>query len=596
VVDAPAVSLVDLIRSPSLLPLLLLGFVLAMPLFAGAFWLRQVTLISIMALVVVGLNLSYGFAGELALGQAATYAAGAYTTAILATHGQNELAVTLPLAALVAALIGLLSGLPGLRLGGWSLAMTSFFLVLLVPSAVNIDPGLTGGLAGIFAIPRVHLFGRQLDPVGYYLTVVVSTALVFAAFRNFVRSRHGAALRTLRLSPVLSASLGMSVYRTKLLAYVLGAVPAGIAGCLFAYLDGFVAPESFGFGTAIAFLAASILGGSQSIYGALVGASLLQLGPLRSTAVQRYSLVVYGAFLIVGGVLLSGGVAGLGVQLVARLRRRRKQRPGARGGRGFAGSFPGLPLEVDEVSKHFGGVVALDRVTLRAEPREITAIIGANGSGKTTLLNLVSGFYRADAGSVRLGENDLARLRPYAVARRGVCRTFQTPSVPAGLTAAEVVATARYVRPWTGVLGTMLRLPRFRRVRADDRVIAVAALELVGLGHLADADAASLPLGTRRLLELGRGVASPPSLLLLDEPAAGLDARDLVELVRTVRAIRDGGGTVVLVEHNVPLVLDLADRVYVLRGGRVIASGTPAEIRGDATVAATYLGRPVEAR
>jgi branched-chain amino acid transport system permease protein len=560
------------------------------------YWLRQIELVAITAVVVLGLNLSYGFAGELALGQAAMYAAGAYTTGILATHGHNELALTLPAAALAAALIGLLSGIPGLRLGGWSLAMASFFLILLVPDVINIDPRLTGGLAGISAIPDMRILGTQLDGTGFYVTVVIVTTLVFAALRNLVISRHGAAFRVLRQSPILAASLGISVYRTKLVAYVLGAMPAGIAGCLFAHLDGFIAPESFGFSTAVAILAASILGGSQSVYGALVGAALLQLGPLRSTAFQRYSLVVYGAFLVIGGILFSGGVTGVGAGLLRRQLPARQpvHAPPSRttSGPGVdVGTFPGRALAVTAVNKQFGGVVALKAVTLAAGPGQITAIIGANGSGKTTLLNLISGFYQPDSGSLALGDDQLGKLSAHTVARRGVRRTFQTPAVPVGLTVAEVVATARYERPRTSVVSCILRMPRFQSVAKEDRAEALRLLGLFGIAEFADAEATSLPLGTRRLLEVARGVAARPSLLLLDEPASGVDTNDVVRLVDTIRRIRAGGATVVLVEHNFPLVLELADHIHVLQHGSLIASGTPAEIRHSPAVAQSYLGQ-----
>lgn len=607
--SAPAISVSGRrrwLRLPAfraVLPLLIFLIVLALPYVgASAFWQRQVILVSITGMIVLGLNLSYGFAGELSLGQAAMYAAGAYTTAILATHNYNDLLITMPLSALAAGLIGLISGVPGLRLGGWSLAMASFFLVLLVPDVVNLNPDLTGGLSGISAIPEPVLLGNTLNGTGYYTMVVVVMAMAFAAFRNIFVSRHGAALRVLRQSPILASALGISVYRTKLLAYVVGAIPAGLAGCLFAYLDGFIGPESFGFSTAVSFLAASILGGSQSVYGALLGASLLQLGPLHSTAFQQYSLVVYGAFLIIGGILFSGGITGLGGTV---LKRFMPARPTSKPDEPIAvdahearhtsiGKFPGRPLLVSGVGKRFGGVVALDEITLGVEPGRITAIIGPNGSGKTTLLNLISGFYKPDSGRLALGDTTISGLPAYMVARRGVGRTFQTPAIPSGQTAAEVVATARYAHPQTGLIDTIFRLPRFRRVRAEDRAEALRLLDLVGIADLADVEAVSLPLGTRRLLEVARGVAARPSLLLLDEPAAGLDQHGLDEFASAIRRIREGGCTVVLVEHNLPLVLQLADRIHVLRRGSLIASGTPAEIRRNAIVTESYMGERSE--
>ena len=580
-------------RFMPVLPVAVFLAVVAMPLYNdSSVWLRQIELISITAMVVIGLNLTWGFAGELALGQAAMYAAGAYVTGALAIGGHNEILLALPLSMVAAGLVGLISGVPGLRLGGWGLAMLSFFLILLIPDVVNLLPQYTGGFAGLSGIPQMVILGHQADATAYYMVVVVVTAIVFAALRNLIVSRHGAAFRVLKQSPVLASSLGIPVYRTKVTAYVLGALPAGIAGSLFSYLDGFISPETFSFSTTVAFLGASILGGAGSVYGAFVGSALLQLGPLRTTAFQKYALIAYGLFLIFGGILFSDGVTGLVRTVVNRLRPKRAA-SSARSGRSKSfdlGSFAGRRLEVSKVSKRFGGNVALAKVSLDADPGQITAIIGSNGSGKTTLLNLISGFYRLDEGSLKLGDEELGGRPPHRIAASGVGRTFQTPAVPSGLSAAEVVATARYASARVGMLAAVLRLPRFLRVRSDDRKEALRLLTLLDIDHLADIEAASLPLGTRRLLEVARALAMRPVLLLLDEPASGLDHEDILEFAKAVRRIRDAGATVVLIEHNFPLVLQLADRIHVLQRGVLIASGTPAEISADKDVAESYLG------
>jgi branched-chain amino acid transport system permease protein len=564
------------------------------------FWSRQIILIAIMSLVVVGLNISYGYAGEFALGQAAFYAVGAYVTGILASHGHPDLLITLPLSALAAAVIGLVSGIPGLRLGGWSLAMMSFFLILLIPDVVDLLRTWTGGFDGLTGIPVIQVAGHELGGHGYLLVVIVVATLVFAAARNLVKSRTGASLLVLRQSPILAASLGTSVYRSKLLAYVIGAIPAGIAGCLFTYLDGFIAPESFAFAVSVGFLAASILGGSRSIYGALVGAALLQLGPLRSTEFQQYSLVAYGAFLVLGGIFFAGGLAGVAGPLLRRVRGLANlpapaaevvevPPPEVRD----RGESPGRTLSIRAVTKKFGAVTALNQVTVEAAAGRVTAIIGANGSGKTTLLNLISGFYRPTSGEIRLGDVELTTRSSHRIARSGVARTFQTPTIPVGLTAAEVVATARLADHRVGVLPTILRLPKFRRVRRADREAALRVLHLLGLARYANVQASALPLGTRRLLEVARALARRPSLVLLDEPASGLDRDALLELADAIRRIRDDGVTVILVEHNFSLVLDLADTIHVLRRGELIASGTPVEIRHNDEVIASYLGTAV---
>ena len=266
----------------------------------GAYWSRQFILIAILALVVSGLNISLGYAGELALGQVALYAVGAYVAGYLAvSHGVTDILLCLLAAMGGAVVVGFVSGIPGLRLGGWSLAMVTFFLVIIIPNVLDLLSSQTGGSLGLSGIPVPTIFGAQLVGDGFYAFVIAVTIIWFAVFRNLVTSSHGDAFLVLKQSPILAATLGISVYRLKLLAYVVGAIPAGIAGVLFAFLSSYISPSSFAFALAFTFLTASVVGGSQSVYGALFGAAVLQLGPERIASFQNYSLIVYGAFLVV---------------------------------------------------------------------------------------------------------------------------------------------------------------------------------------------------------------------------------------------------------------------------------------------------------
>jgi branched-chain amino acid transport system permease protein len=568
----------------------------------GIYWNQEIVLTIGLALLASGLNLSFGYAGELALGQVAIYAVGAYVSANVALNLTSDLFVSL-LAAIAAALVvGLISGYPGLRLGGWALAMTSFFLVLLVPDLVNIFQRYTNGTIGLVGIPTLTLFGQPLDANQYYLFAVVIAALWFVVFRNLVTSRHGKALLVLRRSPVLASSLGIGVRPLKLKAYALGAVPCGIAGVLFANLDHFVSPANpgpFTITTAIAVLAASVLGGSSSVYGALAGAAVLQLGPLRLSSFNQYTDAVDGAFLILFGLLLSDGLSGLGSRLVARWMRRSAVEADGGATRArrerLTGKLSGAALEIDSVSKRFGGVTALSEVSLRAEPGKVTALIGPNGSGKTTLLNMVCGFYKLDQGRISLDGASLVGRPPHKVAAAGVARTFQTPIIPKGLTVTETVATGRYAAAYTAMPTSVLRLPAHWRSQRADRQAASRALAATGIAHLAAEDAESQPLGIRRLIEVARLVAAEPRAVLFDEIASGLDDDEVTDLGEIVRELASAGGTVILVEHNFGLVLDVADQIYVLANGRVVASGPPAEIRSHPAVLREYLGVSDEA-
>lgn len=605
------------------LPLVLGALLIAAPWFGVSPGTRRLLVLTcILALIASGLNLSFGYAGELALGQVAMYAAGAYLTGYLAMNWVNELPLLMVIAAAAALVVGVISGAPGLRLGGWSLAMTSFFLVLLVAEILDLLERFTGGAVGMVGIPAPRAFGRELTNIDLYLFVTVLTVVWFAALRNLITSRHGTALQVLRESPILASSLGISVYRLKLTAYAVAAVPAGIAGALFAFVDRYLSPGTFGFTMAVTVLAASILGGSRSVYGAFVGAAIMQYGPLRSTDFAEYAQVAYGVFLIVAGAVVANGLAGLAQRLVRTLDRRSRPavpetpdaapeapaagsaevptRSGAASGgaaapveSGGAASLPPLPgaaLRVVDVRKRFGGLQALGGVTLSAEPGRITGLIGPNGSGKTTLLNMICGYYRTDAGSIRLGDEDITGRRTHQVARAGVARTFQTPLFPGHVTVREAVAAGAYTPRYVGMLASVLRLPNYRRAAAADREEVDAVLRLTGTAHLADAEAAALPLGTRRMLEVARALIARPKVLLLDEVASGLDEDEIERLADLIRAVRAAGATVILVEHNFRLVLELADTIHVLAHGQLVASGPPDEIERHPRVLSEYLG------
>lgn len=553
---------------------------------------RQISLACILALMVSGLNLSLGFAGELALGQAAMYAAGAYAAGLLSKAGMTGIVVELLVGGLVALVVGLITGIPGLRLGSWSLAMVSFFLVLLIPDILTIFGDATGGRNGLNGIEPATIFGQPIASNDFYFVIVIVAIGWFVVMRNIVVSRHGVAFRVLKQSTVLASSMGISVFRMKLLAYALGAFPAGLAGALFANIDLFISPEAFGFVLATSVLAASILGGSASVYGALIGAAIMQFGPNQATDFSQYALVFTGAFLIVGGVLLRGGLAQLGKAVVARIDRAAGLKATAAKAESEVGLPPvaGVPLGIDAVSKAFGGNQALSDVSFVADRGRVTALIGPNGSGKTTLLNMVCGFYRTDAGQISVGDTPVGGMKSHRVARTGVSRTFQTPNIPEGVTVLETVASGRYTGHRASILSTVLRTRGFRRVRRDDLGEAERVLRLAGMWELRDEVATSLPLGMRRMLEVARALISSGGVLLLDEAASGLDEDEVQRLATLIRRIRDAGGTILLVEHNFRLVLSLADEIVVLAHGQVMASGTPQQIEHDPRVAKEYLG------
>lgn len=484
--------------------------------------------------------------------------------------------------------LALMTALPGLRLSGWGLAMSSFFLVSLIPKIVDLLSDYTGGAAGFLDINDPVLFGYALSEDQFYVLVIASLMTWLALMRNLVVGRHGNALRVMRESTVLAGSLGYGTTRLKVTAYVLGAWPAGVAGWLFAYLDRYVAPNYFSFAFAIMIVAAAVLGGTETVYGAVFGVSVLQLGTGQIDAFADYTFIMYGVLLIAGGVLLTGKRYAL---LTERVRSFVTPTPVAVvGDRTDVPAVNGALLDVVDVKKSFGGVHALNGVTFSARPGQITGLIGANGSGKTTLLNIISGYYASDDGRLDFDGSALPRKRPQLSARRGISRTFQTPIIPRSMTVLDVVATSRYRREYAGILPAMLRLPSYRKTVTRDREEAMRWLAAVGVAHLAHQNASGLPLGSRRLVEVARALCAGSRLVLLDEPASGLDASEVAELSGLLTDLRSAGATIVLVEHNFEMVCNVADTIYVLERGQLIAHGSPSEIRSDEAVAHSYLG------
>ncbi|MCU1415633.1 MAG: branched-chain amino acid transporter substrate-binding protein [Microbacteriaceae bacterium] len=563
--------------------------------------IRLVVIVAMVSLVTSGLNLSWGYGGELALGQAAVYAVGAYVAGYIAKYILNDVIVVAILAAVAAFLVGLITGIPGLRLGGWTLAMISFFLVVLVPSVVNLFGPLLGGFSGLAGIPLPMIFGVPLDQNGFYILVIVVTSAWFLVFYNMVKGRFGVSLLVLRSSPTLASSLGVWPFQSKLTAYAVAAIPAGLGGMLFSYLDGFIAPDSFSLTLTILILAASIVGGPRSIFGVFLGVAILEIIQLEVGAFQIYATVAYGVLLVVAGVVLSDGVTpylSRGLKWLVKFFTRNRKRTESTEittatfsqTAAVLDQVPHRALVVTSISKSFGGNAALTDVSLRAEPGQITALIGPNGSGKTTMLNVISGFYKADSGQVVLGDQAITGLAPHRVSRAGVGRTFQTPQIPEYVSVADAILSGRLGSSSASPLGSAFRTPGYRRMvkRDNERLTSVASA--LGLTPYLANDASSLPLGTRRILELARVLVGQRSALLLDEVASGLDESEIQELLSAVRLMRDLGATVLLVEHNFELVRILADRVVVLADGKLLAEGTPDEIASHPEVLASYLG------
>ena len=532
-------------------------FLIALGFTAGAnsYYVFIMATLALTAIVGIGLNVLLGLTGQVSFGHVGFYALGAYTVAILTLAAKWSFWAALPVAALVATLIGALLALPAVRVKGPYLAMVTIAFGFIVEHVAVEWRGLTGGQNGLMGTFSPAGFGER----GVALLSIAAAALATLAYHWLEKSRFGKAMRAVRDAEVAAESIGLAPVRIKTAAFALSALCAGIAGGLFAALSGFVTPSTFAFSQSILFVLVVMIGGAGYVAGPLVGAAIVVLLPEFLAALAEYRLLFFGALLLVVLWLAPEGVVGTVLRLVSR---RRAPRPAA------AAAAPIAPrakaaLAVRGLGIAFGGVRAAHDIAFEAQPGEVTSLIGPNGAGKTTVLNMLSGFYRPATGSIRIGGEALEGRPAWRIARSGVARTYQTTQLFGSMSVAENLAIA-----------------------SGDESLAA----FVGYGGDMDARAADLPHVDKRLVEIARALATRPAVLLLDEPAAGLSVHDKARLAELLRRIADAGIAVVLVEHDMSVVMGISDRVVVLDAGLRIASGTPAEVQRDPAVRKAYLG------
>ena len=569
-------------------------FVLAIvvPFVSNDYWVLIATRAAVYWVLVSGLNLMIGFAGQLAIGYVALLTLGAYTTSVLAAGNVMPPVnpfIALGIAGLGGSVFGVIVGLPALRLRTFYFAISTLGFATIVTQIALAWQSVTGGGIGLpgpeFPAPLNTHWGF------YYFCLAIAAFCTWMTY-NVAQSRFGRALIAVRDADVAAEATGISKPRLLIVVFLFCGAVAAVAGGLFASLQTYITPEAFTFDLSVLFFIAVLIGGRGSILGPLLGTVILTLLPEFAAPLAAWSTFLYAVLLLVIVLAAPGGIAAL-LDFKSRnpLQSNRAivPRPALLDDVLDARTSGGT-IALLNVMLSFGGVRAVDGVDLNIRPGEIHGLIGPNGSGKTTILNVISGFYRPEAGQVTFGGVPLDLGKPETRAARGIARTFQTPRIIGEASVLQNVMIGGTIRGRATFAETLLLLPRHRRDEAMLRKVALQALGSVGLESLADVRADRLQHSELRFIEIARALMSQPAFLLLDEPAAGLAADEILRLGQFIQEIVRRGVGVMLVEHHADLIFDICHHVTVLNLGRVLASGTPAEIRVHKEVVSAYLG------
>ncbi len=595
--------------------------ILAPYLMPNSYWLRIYSMAGLYIMLALGLNVVAGFAGLLDLAYIAFFGIGGYIFAFLSSnHFEIHLPflLVLPVAALISMGFGFALGSTTIRLKGDYLAIVTLaFAQIFKLLLLNLDRpvNITGGVNGIYNFDPINIFGfRLVSPLAYSYLIWVSTVMVIFGCFRIKESRYGRGWQAIREDELAAEAMGVSTSWMKLQAFAVGAFIAGGTGAIFASFQDSVFPNNFDFPQLVIIYCMVILGGLGNIFGVILGALSLSILPEFLREYGAYRMMLFGLILIVLMALRPQGIMGeTGIFIKKRLRPDKSDKDET----GILKSSSALyytqqsdferneqnrfekgdtvVLEINNITRSFGGITAVNQLSFKVYEKEILSIIGPNGAGKTTVFNLISGIYPPTSGNVIHEGKDITGFKPHQIVKAGIARTFQNLRLFNKMTVLDNARASQFCRTKANLLSILFHLPRHCQEETHTEIKVKQVLNLFGArltGYRLDQQAIFLSYANRRRLEMARALSTDANILLLDEPSAGMNPQETEEITDFIKRLRDiRGYTIVLIEHKLSVVKAISDRVIALDYGLKIADGSYDDVVKDEQVIEAYLGR-----